>query len=257
MNQSMFFHLQAAHGYDATQERRYWEFMRAVDPRQVKYNDADLEHAAPAALDLLDVDWIVASTDARPPSGGGTPVARDGPWTLYRIVSRPRAQVMPFAVGVSSAQHALQGVLSPRFDPTRTVLIEGPGPKVSAGALAGTATFRQEGTSSATIHVSTSRMSTVLIRNVFDPNWRATLDGRSVPLLHADYLLQAVVVPKGRHTIVLSYDDPTIWAGLLGSVAVLLALFGLALFLALPSHRRAVGESVAHGDRGRPRGEAR
>ena len=257
MNQSMPFHLQAAHGYDATQVRRYWEFIRAVDPRQVKYNDADFERPAPVALDLLDVDWIVTSTEARPPAERATPVVREGPWTLYRIVSRPRAQVMPFAVGVSSAQQALRGVLSPRFDPTRTVLIERTGPTFSAGVLAGTATFRRQGPASATIHVSTSRMSTVLIRNVFDPNWRAKLDGRRVPLLHADYLLQAIVVPKGRHTIVLSYDDPTIWAGLVGSAAALLALFGLALFLPLQRRRRAMGESVAHGNHGRRRGEAR
>jgi hypothetical protein len=257
MNHSMLFHLQAANGYNATQERRYWEFLRAVDPRQVKYNDADLEHVAPLALDLLDVDWIVTPRDSPPPMPRATPVADEGAWTLYRIASRPRAQVIPFAVGVPSAQAALRGVLSSRFDPSRTVLLEGAGQTVSPGLLAGSATFRRQGTASATIHVSARRESTVLIRNVFDPNWRATLDGHRVPLLHADYLLQAVVVPKGRHTVVLTYDDPTIWAGLVGSGAALLALLGLALFLPVERRRRAVGKSVVHDDSDRSRDEAR
>jgi len=95
-----------------------------------------------------------------------------------------------------------------------------------------------------------------VIRNVFDPNWHATLDGQPVPLLRADYLLQGVMVPKGRHTIELSYDDPTIWAGVLGSLAALLALLTLAVVVPLRGSARPVGQSAPDANRDRRRGEA-
>ncbi|MEG1498455.1 MAG: hypothetical protein RR393_03400 [Bacteroidales bacterium] len=42
---------------------------------------------------------------------------------------------------------------------------------------------------------------------VFYRNWRASIDGKEVPLLRANYILRALVVPEGEHTIVFTYDS--------------------------------------------------
>jgi uncharacterized membrane protein YfhO len=68
----------------------------------------------------------------------------------------------------------------------------------------------------------------VVIRNAWDRGWSATVDGRAVPVLRADYFLQGVAVPAGRHEIRLTYRDPTIVAGIALSVGVWL-VFGVAL----------------------------
>jgi len=78
----------------------------------------------------------------------------------------------------------------------------------------------------------------LLIRNPWDPDWHATVDGRPVPLLRADYFLQAVAVGAGRHTVVLAYDDPWIRRGLIGSAASVALLLGVAGALRLLRHRR-------------------
>ena len=75
-------------------------------------------------------------------------------------------------------------------------------------------------------------LAALVIRNSFDFNWHATVDGRRVSLLHMDYLLQGLFVSKGRHTILLRYDDPTIGAGLLGSGLVVTLLLAAALVTA-------------------------
>ncbi len=54
----------------------------------------------------------------------------------------------------------------------------------------------------------------MLVRNPWDENWHATLDGKPVPLLHADYVMQGVAVPAGTHTLDLTYRDPAIGVGL-------------------------------------------
>src|SRR5439155_15601941 len=105
------------------------------------------------------------------------------------------------------------------------------------------------------IDVTVSRRSTVLVRTTYDAGWHAALDGHAVPLLRADYLLQAVDVPAGRHTIELTYDDPSIGFGLLGSVLSVLALLGSALGLRLRRRSPPVGQSGPDGDRDRRRSE--
>ena len=66
--------------------------------------------------------------------------------------------------------------------------------------------------------------SLVLVRTPFDSGWHASVDGLPVRILPADYLLQAIPVPAGAHTIELSYRDPWIGLGALGSGLAILAL---------------------------------
>jgi hypothetical protein len=56
------------------------------------------------------------------------------------------------------------------------------------------------------------------------PGWHATLNGRPVPILQADYLFQAVIVPAGRATVEFTYAPLSFRAGALISLASLIAL---------------------------------
>jgi uncharacterized membrane protein YfhO len=89
----------------------------------------------------------------------------------------------------------------------------------------------------------------LIVRNAYDSNWRATVDGRQVRVFPANYLIQGVRVPAGRHTVVLSYDDPAVGYGLLGSALSLLAVGVAAAFLS----GRFQGSLVAR--RRKPRAE--
>ena len=75
------------------------------------------------------------------------------------------------------------------------------------------------------------RPAIVVIRNTYAAHWHARLDGRTAPLMPVDYLVQGVAVTPGHHTIVLSYDDPSIGYSLAGSAIVIGALLGTALLL--------------------------
>ena len=65
--------------------------------------------------------------------------------------------------------------------------------------------------------------------------WSATLDGRPVPILRADYAFQAVPVPAGRHALRLEYHNR--WLG--RGAAVSLATLGLLLGALAVRRRRA------------------
>ncbi len=75
--------------------------------------------------------------------------------------------------------------------------------------------------------------------------WTMRIDGEERPLLRADYLLRAAMVPAGKHEIVMRYE-PRIWkvggvVSLVSSVVILLALLG-AIVLSFRKEKTPVKE---------------
>jgi uncharacterized membrane protein YfhO len=57
----------------------------------------------------------------------------------------------------------------------------------------------------------------LLVRQAYDPFWHATVDGRPATLRVADSFEASLLVPAGRHRVMLAYDDPWIVRGLIVS----------------------------------------
>jgi hypothetical protein len=68
----------------------------------------------------------------------------------------------------------------------------------------------------------------VVVTDAFDAGWRATVDGRTAPVLRANLAFRAVAVPAGRHTVEMVYRPASVTAGLLISL-VAAAACALAL----------------------------
>lgn len=70
----------------------------------------------------------------------------------------------------------------------------------------------------------------VRLADPYDPGWRATLDGTTVPVYAADHYLRAVYVPAGQHEVVFTYDRLTVrwprWVSLAALLAALLLYTG-------------------------------
>jgi hypothetical protein len=235
--QSMLFDLEEGQGYNSIQVVRYWEFLRVVDPKPIRYNAAGFTHAQPIALDLLQVRYLIQPVQDQIAVPGEVPVAQQGRWVLYRLpADTPRASLVTSWSVVGSSEDALTAILDSGFRPADRAVLEGR-PSFTPSTVTvptgnGSALYRSTGPQSALVTVDAPAPSIVLVRNVYDKNWRATVDGRSVSVLPADYLVQGIPVPPGRHTIVLSYDDPTVGLGILGTALSLAVLLGLAAFMA-------------------------
>jgi hypothetical protein len=228
---SMLFGLEEAQGYNPAQSLRYWMFVREVDPKDIYFNAAGFTRAEPVALDLLDVGYVVRDT-ATVAGLAGDPVATEDGWTLLALPNTPpRASVVPSWSQAGSSAAALAAVLRPGFDPDRAAVIEASPPGRSIANAGGSAAYRQLGPQAARVVVDVSAPALVLVRNAYDPGWHARVDGRATPVFAADSIDQGVAVPAGHHVIELSYDDPSIGYGLLGSALSLLALVILASLL--------------------------
>jgi hypothetical protein len=187
---AMLFGLEDAGGYNPFQLEWYWRFVRAQEPGAIDYNAAFFVDPTPRVMDLLQVGWVIAPA-GEPPWSNLSQVVTEGRWALYRLpLVAPRASVLEAGGEATYTSHGPQAA---------TVVVRAPGPAV------------------------------VLVRNAFDPGWHATVDGHPVDVLRTDSFLQGISVSAGTHTIELTYDDPWVGYGLLGSALGVLALLGAAL----------------------------
>jgi len=140
-----------------------------------------------------------------------------------RLVGRAR----PFP-----ADRSLADALSDTgYDPEREVLIDGlagdTGDESSAPGDAGEALLAGDSPERLVIRVLARKPGLVVVADAFAPGWRASLDGRDVPILRADGLFRAVTVDAGDHEIEMVYRPPEVRAGILLSLAAILVTAAL------------------------------
>ena len=81
--------------------------------------------------------------------------------------------------------------------------------------------------------VSTSQPGTVVFSEIYYPyGWKVTLDGQKADYFRADYLLRAMNVPAGEHTINFTFDPDSVRKGNILSVACIILMY-LAAALAI------------------------
>jgi hypothetical protein len=167
-------------------------------------------------------------------------IAHPGRLAIHELAAAPsRASVLSEWTVVGTPDQALRAVTDPAFDPSARVVLEATPERgelfetagTSTQAQGATATYTPVGAHDAMVRVDTAAPSVLLIRTPYDRNWKATIDGRPTSIVPANFLVQAVPVPAGSHTVRLAYDDPLIGLGLAGSLIAVAALAGaIAVF---------------------------
>jgi len=94
------------------------------------------------------------------------------------------------------------------------------------------------------VHVETPQPAVLILLDAFDQGWTATLEsGLVLPIMRANALVRAVVVPAGVHTITFRYATPLLWAGAAASLTG--CLICLAMIARAPWERRHPSEKSA------------
>jgi hypothetical protein len=139
----------------------------------------------------------------------------------------PRAYVAHAVEVVPDDKAALHVLRDKEFDPTQQVVIEGPLPVLAlSGDRISPAPVRQRSPQDVIVDTESSQDGVLVLTDSNYPGWRAFVDGREEPILHANYLFRGVPIRAGKHTIEFIYTDDSFKAGLLIS--------GVTLALILP-----------------------
>jgi uncharacterized membrane protein YfhO len=66
----------------------------------------------------------------------------------------------------------------------------------------------------------------VVLADIHNPGWIATIDGREAPILRANCALRAVAVPEGKHEILYRYRPASLRRGRVVSLISAAVLLG-------------------------------
>ncbi len=196
-------------------------------------------------LALLNVRFLVAiqPLDSVP----GFTRVHQGSGTVFES-SRwlPRATVVGEYRVVSPARAILDSVALGIRDAARVIYLE-KDPGLALGPVAGAkVTITRYRLNDVTLAVETPGAALVRLADLWYPDWAATVDGRAVEVLKADYLLRAVAVPAGTHRVEFRFCPPAVRRGLmlsLASLVVTLVLLGGGLLRRAPASGRPAGGS--------------
>ena len=212
-NAAMVAKLDHANGYMPMALRRYYRFahrMRGYEPSEHfrSYIPDTLHRASdPFPLRIMNVRF-------------GT--QWDG--TSYQLAENPdvlpRAWVVDRAQVLSDEEAILERLQDPSFDPATTVILEQP-PRVDliqGEDPPGGCSVRRISDQELEIRTQTRRPAYLVLSEVFYPGWKATIDGTRVELERADYLITALPLPAGSHTVTYRYDPVSFRIGATGTL---------------------------------------
>jgi hypothetical protein len=148
-----------------------------------------------------------------------------------RLFGVPEPLPRAYAVGgarIADGPAALAALLDPSFDPGREVVLPAGEPIAVPPSLQATTRVAVLRPDLVRVEAELSGPAFVVLVETYDPGWRASVDGRAVPVLRANHAFRAVRAPAGRHVVEFIYRPPSVVAGLVISATALVAVLGLA-----------------------------
>jgi hypothetical protein len=107
-------------------------------------------------------------------------------------------------------------------------VIETPAATLPGTAPSGSAAIERYAPEEVRVRVESPQPAVLVLLDSFDKGWTATLEnGAELPILRANALVRAVVVPAGTHLVTFSYETPLLKAGAWASLAGVLLCTGI------------------------------
>jgi hypothetical protein len=239
--------LHGVQGYNAVQLASYVRYVEAMNGRGQDYHGANVlpQGLDSPLFDLLNVRHLIVPAGIGPGSPESLQMLKRERPTVYagnHVEVLENGDAFPRAWIVHSAREArsdraLDLLASGAVDAREVALLETPPPDLEEPVEPSEdrAVIMEYGADEIELETSTGARGLLVLSEVYYPAWKAYVDGEPVPLHKADYLLRAVPVPAGDHTIELRYESRTLQLGIAISLAASLALAALAFFRVRPA----------------------
>lgn len=239
-NWGTWFGVDDVQGYNPIHVRRYGEYIDALNGHRQEYHETDL---FPSGLDSpllvpLNLRYLILPADApeRPDLAqlvAAMPTVYEDAHLLIleNEGALPRAWLVHEAVQVEGDE-ALRQLADGAVDPARTALLEAPPPPLSPPDDPGSEAtiYSRPDPDRMTIDVTAQAPGLMMLSEIWDPGWMATIDGQVVEAYQANYMFLALPVSEGQHRIELRYTPPYLRLGLgvsIGTALLLLAAAGV------------------------------
>ena len=175
---------------------------------------------------MYGLNYVVSRSPTR---GGLTEVffSSSGIKVFHNPQAFPRAWTVHRTVLASNQKEGGSLVNSGPFDLRTTAVLVGNGPRLDQCGGADKVTSVEERPSSVRVKVEMACTGLVVISDNWYPGWRAQVDGRYVGIWNVNTVIRGVVVPAGKHEVVMRYLPLSVYFGLFLMVLGLAGAVGL------------------------------
>ncbi len=175
---------------------------------------------------------------------------QSGQQRLVEHTTRMPRTFMLYNIHVTrSEQELLEYLKSPAFDyRTTAVLEEEPDRRLSPPATTPDwkAHITNYTNNEIIIDASTSHDGILVLSEIFYPGWKAYINGHETTIYRANYNLRSLILPAGKHTVVVRFESGPFRTGFwISLLTLLLCAAGMALSLRQNRLAQASPESVA------------
>jgi hypothetical protein len=203
--------------HDAPGRSYAWE-LAAADVGTPSGVSLCLDEQSAAALAIYGVDWAQVYGDEK----------NNDLFIAARQAPLPRAYVVYGAEVIPDAGEQIARLLDEQFDlRNRAVLSQDVGLPATPTASADAATVVEYRQRRVVLEGNAEQAGLLILGDAYHPGWRATLNGRPVPVIPTNYVQRGVLLPAGAYRIVFTFAPETLRYGALASALGLLLLAGL------------------------------
>jgi hypothetical protein len=243
-------------GYNPVHPMRYVEWIRTLNgqPQLYRFGNVYPSGLDSPLLDLSNARYAVVRNDSVASDPVVAALAAEWPERFrdhtVRVLENPEAAPRAWLADEAWAVvpgGALEMLASGAADGRVVALVEEPALAFAPGGWgASDAPVTMTRPDSDRIHLTLSQPAggpaMLVVSEVYDAGWRATIDGHAAPVVVVDHTLMGVPIAAGAREIVLRYDPPLLKVGIWVS---LLALAGTLVVWALNGHRWLQGRRGA------------
>ncbi len=205
--QPMIYHISSIEGIEPNVPTRFHDFFWMSQGENLTIQHTDYEaRQRPAVFDLVNMKYVTMPAP-NGPDGGRRVHVLDRPRCLERAFIAHEYKLKPDRIGqlewLRTWDHEDYIILEedPR-EPCEPLVGQEPSP-----------VFKRYDIHGAEISVSLNSPGFLVLSDLYYPGWIARVDGKTVRIHRADYLLRAIAVPKGEHTVEFKYVCPTFSLG--------------------------------------------
>ncbi|HEU0164437.1 MAG TPA: YfhO family protein [Thermomicrobiales bacterium] len=234
--------LQQIQGYNPLQLKDFSAFMAALNGGKQNYHFQDLWQNGTQSplLDMLNVRYIVVSkltpsdrADVQALAQGRKIVYSDADVYVYANPDAYNRAWIVHDVRQATDTDGLAQLASGKVDGHQVAFINGKLPTVSAasGASSETSTVTSYAPEKIVISAHANSSGLLVLSEIYDKNWKATVNGKSVDVYKTNGALRGVAIPAGDSEVVMTYEPTAQRIGLFvsgGAGIVMLATFATA-----------------------------
>ncbi len=169
------------------------------------------------------------------------PHKRIGRFSIYKDKDAPpRAALVHSAEIIEDEKETYRRMEGSDFDIRKTVLIEKelpkqfPNPEPQLPDAEERAEIKRYEPNRVEIEVKAASQAVLVLSDTFYPGWKATVDGKDTPMIHANRVMRALPIQKGEHKVVMTFLPKSFILGaIISFISILLLAVASVPFFAI------------------------